>query len=257
MDSWIRVKTFVRRLALLSAGLLLQSNTLFATEVAGDAQMQARDLLTGTVDGRPRTVDQSPGMPSDELQGSALDAQEQARRLILGQRSVGGVAEKKAHAESQRGPVYDDPHESARRMILGVGASKGATSVLHRSVSLMQDPLVMRLKKDEFRIAFGVSAEQCGAGGCNGVISYRVDWKAEDGTIRSERKRVHYIALPGVGRTIAVDRQYLDIAEGEHTTEIVRVSVDRISCFDALPNQPGLSTTQAATAGNVAREARY
>jgi hypothetical protein len=52
----------------------------------------------------------------------------------------------------------------------------------------------MRLNKDEFRIAFGVSAEQCGARGCNGVISYRVDWKTEDGSIRSERKRVNYVA---------------------------------------------------------------
>jgi hypothetical protein len=34
--------------------------------------------------------------------------------------------------------VYSDPQESARRMILGVGANNGATSALHRSVSLTQ-----------------------------------------------------------------------------------------------------------------------
>ena|ERR1700692_503425 len=258
MDSPIRVKTLAQRLALLSAGLVLQSNTLFAAEIAADAQMQARDLLTGTVDGRPRIVDESPAIASDGNHASVVDAQEQARRLILGNPSVGGTADKtvafastteKARTESQRGHVYSDPQESARRMILGVGASNGATSALHRSVSLTQDPLVMRLNKDEFRIAFGVSAVQCGALGCNGVISYRVHWKTEDGTIRSERKRVNYAAPPGAARTIAVDHQYFDTAEGEHTTEIVKVSVDKMSCLDTPPSQPGWSATPAATAG--------
>ena len=45
MDSPIRVKTLAPRLVLLSAGLLVQSNTLFAAEMTADAQMQARDLL--------------------------------------------------------------------------------------------------------------------------------------------------------------------------------------------------------------------
>jgi hypothetical protein len=266
MDSPIRVKTIAQRLALLSAGLLVQSNTLFAAEIAPDAQMQARDLLTGTVEGRPRIVDQSPAISSDGPHGSVVDAQEQARRLILGQPSVGGIADKtaasasttkKTSAESQRDHVYGDPQELARRMILGVGASDGATSALNRSVSLTQDPLVMRLNRDEFRIAFGVSAEQCGARGCNGVISYRVDWKTEDGTIRSERKQVNYAAPPGAARTIAVDHQYFDTVEGEHTTEIVKVSVDRMSCLDTPPSQPELSATTAATARQAAREAGY
>jgi hypothetical protein len=256
MDSPIGIKTLAQGLAALAAGLLVQSNPLFAAEIAGDPQMQARDLLNGTVDGRPRIVYEAPAIPSDGPQASVVDAQEQARRLILGKPTVGGTANetaaiastpKKARAETQRSHAYGDPLESARRMILGVGASNGATSALHRSVSLTQDPLVMRLNKDEFRIAFGVSAEQCGARGCNGVISYRVDWKTEDGTIRSERKRVSYAAPPGAARTIAVDHQYFDTAEGEHTTEILRVSVNRMSCLDTDRSQAGSSGT-AATA---------
>src|SRR3984893_475016 len=94
MDSPIRVKTIAQRLALLSAGLLVQSNPLFAAEIAPDAQMQARDLLSGTVDGRPRIVDQSPAISSGGPQASVVDAQEQAPRLILGQPSVGGIADK-------------------------------------------------------------------------------------------------------------------------------------------------------------------
>jgi hypothetical protein len=148
MGSAIRIKTFARRLALLSAGLLVQSNTLFAAGIAADGQLQARDLLTGTVDGRPRVVDRSPATPSDGPQASAVDPQEQARRLILGQPRAGSIADKTAaSAESHRGHGYGDPQELAQRMILGAGASGGATSVLHKSVSLTHAPLVMRLNK--------------------------------------------------------------------------------------------------------------
>ncbi len=137
MDSPIRVKTLARRLALLSAGLLLQSHTLFAAEIAADAQMQARDLLTGTVDGRPRIVDRSPAISSGEAQVFVADPQEQARRLILGQTSVDGIPDKRAaSAESHRVHGFGDPQESARRMILGAGASSGAASASHRTVSL-------------------------------------------------------------------------------------------------------------------------
>jgi hypothetical protein len=146
MNSPIRVKTFARRLALLSAGLLLQSNTLFAAEIAADAQMQARDLLTGTVNGQPRVVDHSPAISSDGTQAS-VEPQEQARRLILGQPSVAGSADKTAaSAESKLRSRYGDPQDLARRMILGAGASGGVTPALHRSASLTQDPLVMRLR---------------------------------------------------------------------------------------------------------------
>ena len=109
-----------------------------------------------------------------------------------------------------------------------------AAAVSSRAVSLTQDPVVMRLSKDEFRIAFGINGERCGANGCSGVIRYRVDWKTADGTTRSEIKRVGYSVAPLARRTIAVDRQYFDTAEGRHTTDVVKVSVDAITCRDGV-----------------------
>jgi hypothetical protein len=98
-------------------------------------------------------------------------------------------------------------------------------------ISLTQTPLVMRLSKDEFRIAFGINGEQCSPKGCRGLIRYRVDWRTEGGVRRSELKQVDFAVSPHSGRSITVDRQYFDTAEGAHTTEIVNVSVDAITCF--------------------------
>jgi hypothetical protein len=106
-----------------------------------------------------------------------------------------------------------------------------------RSISLTQEPLIMRLNKDEFRIAFGINGERCGGNGCSGIIRYRVDWKTQDGTTRSEIKHVHYFVSPLASRTIAVDRQYFDTAEGQHTTDVVKVSVDAITCRHAAPSR--------------------
>jgi hypothetical protein len=111
-----------------------------------------------------------------------------------------------------------------------VGAGVRAEAVGPPRVSLTQAPLVMRLSKDEFRIAFGVDGERCFPNGCHGLIRYRVQWTAEDGTARSEIKRVNYAVWPRARRSVAVDRQYFDTAEGEHTTEIVTVRVDLITC---------------------------
>lgn len=107
-----------------------------------------------------------------------------------------------------------------------------------RSVSLSQDPVVMRLSKDEFRIAFGIDAARYATSdrGCAGVIRYRVDWKAEDGTARSEIKHVSYVVVPRSSRALTVDRQYFDTAEGAHTTNVVKVSVDMITCIDGAPS---------------------
>jgi hypothetical protein len=99
-------------------------------------------------------------------------------------------------------------------------------------VSLTQSPLVMRLSKDEFRIAFGINGEHCSPKGCHGSIRYRVHWKTEDGVTRSEVKLVDYTVLAHAGRSIVVDRQYFDTAEGRHTTEVVAVSVDHITCHE-------------------------
>jgi hypothetical protein len=113
------------------------------------------------------------------------------------------------------------------------GAGATVAKAAEHSVSLTQEPLVMRLSKDEFRIAFGINAERGAPNGCNGVIRYRVDWKTEDGVSRSEVKLVNYTVSPRASRAITVDRQYFDTAEGQHTTEVVRVSVGRITCLDS------------------------
>jgi hypothetical protein len=112
----------------------------------------------------------------------------------------------------------------------GMGAGATVAAPAKHTVSLVGPPLVMRLNTDEFRIAFGIDGQRCMPGGCSGLIHYRVHWKTADGTARSEMKRVSYKVSPNSGRTIAVDRQYLDTAEGAHTTDVMGVSVDRITC---------------------------
>jgi hypothetical protein len=117
--------------------------------------------------------------------------------------------------------------------MITLSSAAGAAASSH-SVSLTQDPLIMRLNKDEFRIAFGINGERCGANGCSGMIRYRVYWKAADGALHSELKHVHYAVPPHIQRTITVDRQYFDTAEGQHTTDVVKVSVDSITCLDGV-----------------------
>jgi hypothetical protein len=101
----------------------------------------------------------------------------------------------------------------------------------------------MRMSKDEFRIAFGIKSVGCAENGCRGAIRYRVNWKAEDGTTRRETREVSYVVAPhSAARTIAVDRQYFDTAEGAHTTDVVEVTVDRVTCHEGAES--------AALAGN-------
>jgi hypothetical protein len=244
MSSLSPAKMLGHGLVLISAAFLFQADNVLAAEFVGDAQMQARDLLSGTVGGRAKTVDESPANSADGRQTPSLDPQEQARQLILGKPSVRGANGRAVAPEpnvnttpavSTRSDdgTYADPQESARRMILGHRTSGTAAAALKRSVSLTQDPLVMRLAKDEFRIAFGLNAGRFASSGCNGVIRYRVDWKTEDGTTRSEAKRVRYTVLPGASRTITVDHQYFDTADAAHTTDVVKVSVDEITCLDS------------------------
>jgi hypothetical protein len=99
------------------------------------------------------------------------------------------------------------------------------------SVSLAQDPVIMRLGKDEFRIAFGLSGEHCAQpGGCAGTINYRADWKAEDGTLRNEHKQLAFTIPDGAKRSLVVDRHYFDTSEGKHTTDVTLVSIENVSC---------------------------
>jgi hypothetical protein len=132
--------------------------------------------------------------------------------------------------------------------LITLGAA-GISSAAKRAVSLTQDPLVMRLSKDEFRIAFGINADRGAPNGCNGVIRYRVDWKTEDGTTRSEVRLVNYTVSPHATRAMTVDRQYFDTAEGQHTTDVLKVSVDRITCLEGAESRtPQLASSTAASA---------
>jgi hypothetical protein len=132
--------------------------------------------------------------------------------------------------------------------LVTLGAA-GISSAAKRAVTLTQDPLVMRLSKDEFRIAFGINADQGAPNGCNGVIRYRVDWKTDDGMTRSEVRLVNYTVLAHASRALTVDRQYFDTGEGQHTTDVIKVSVDRITCIDSGDSrapQVASATTGAA-----------
>lgn len=121
-----------------------------------------------------------------------------------------------------------------RRVALLALALLNTTSVFAASpacsVSMSQDPVVLRVGKDEFRIAFGLNGEQCSNTGCAGTIDYRAAWKADDGTTRSEQKHLSYSIPDGAKRSLVVDRHYFDTSEGKHTTDITKVSVDSVSC---------------------------
>jgi hypothetical protein len=97
-------------------------------------------------------------------------------------------------------------------------------------VSLTQDPLVMRVGKDEFRIAFGLDAASCHESGCSGSIRYDATWQTDDGLRSTERKTVAFDIPAGAERSLSVDRHYFDTAEAQHTTQIVGVAVEQISC---------------------------
>jgi hypothetical protein len=120
--------------------------------------------------------------------------------------------------------------------LMAVVAASGNRATLaappEGAILLAGDPVVMRLNKDEFRIVFPIEGKSCAPHGCSGSVRYWVDWKASDGTTRSEQKEVSYIVSPEAARTIAVDRQYLDTGEGAHTVDVVNVRVDTITRRD-------------------------
>jgi len=117
----------------------------------------------------------------------------------------------------------------------GAFASEGTCSV-----SLTQDPLVMRIGKDEFRIAFGLDAASCKETGCTGSIRYNTTWETEDGIRSTEQKTVTFHIPDGAERSLSVDRSYFDTAEAKHTTNVVGVDVSQITC-DGAP-QTGLAS---------------
>ena len=129
MTSSKLTKTSGRPLVLLSAALLLQAGGALVAARAGDAQTQARELLTQTTGARS-VVERFNPLPDGETSLAARDPQEQARQLILGTQSGGGEANLAAprYAKStslaevaggEHGRAYSDAQEMARRTILG------------------------------------------------------------------------------------------------------------------------------------------
>ena len=130
LKTFIPCNTLGRRLMLASAGILLYANGALAAEFVGDAQTQARDLLSGTVGGRASIPDVSSRIPTDRHVLN-LDPQEQARDLILG-KNFAGTAHQAASLDSktdampaasvQRIRSADiGGQELAERMLLGKG----------------------------------------------------------------------------------------------------------------------------------------
>jgi len=115
-------------------------------------------------------------------------------------------------------------------ILLALAAGNALAAPAACSVNINNDPLIMRMSKDEFRIAFGVSGDQCPDGGCAGAIAYEATWRTEDGAEAVDRKMLSYSIPSGAKHSIAVDRHYFDTGEGKHTTELVRVSVSDVSC---------------------------
>lgn len=111
----------VYRLMLLSAALLIFTGRAFAADVVGDAQMQAKALLTGTSGGRPNAVGHPISTPTNGRQRSNTDPQEQARRLILGANNHAGQVGQASAVSARETRVFADASRAARRMILGFG----------------------------------------------------------------------------------------------------------------------------------------
>jgi hypothetical protein len=131
LKSFIPSNTLGRRLMLASAGILLYANGALAAEFVGDAQTQAKDLLSGTVGGRARVADVSSAIRTDDRHVLNLDPQEQARDLILG-KSFAGTAHQAASLDSKTDAMPAASvqrilradiggQELAQRMLLGKG----------------------------------------------------------------------------------------------------------------------------------------
>jgi hypothetical protein len=113
-------------------------------------------------------------------------------------------------------------------MLACFGTAHAAEPVCKAAIS--DKPLVMRIGKDEFRIAFSVTGEGCAAKNCSGTIRYQAAWRTEEGVSSTENKLVSFNIPDGAKRSIAVDRHYFDTAEGKHTTDLVDVTVEKITC---------------------------
>jgi hypothetical protein len=118
--------TMALALVLASAGTLLHANGVLAADSIGDPQAQARDLLSGNIGVRSKSV-QIASFVSVDTHAFNVEPQEQARQLILGKLSGGRVAGPIIGADAKTtsvrgvGRAEADPQGAARRMVLGAG----------------------------------------------------------------------------------------------------------------------------------------
>ena len=118
--------TMALALVLASAGTLLHANGVLAADSIGDPHARARDLLSGNIAERSKSV-QIASFVSVDTHVSNVEPQEQARQLILGKPSGGRVAGPIIGADAKKtsvrgvGRAEADPQGAARRMVLGAG----------------------------------------------------------------------------------------------------------------------------------------
>jgi hypothetical protein len=127
MRSFTFKKAVDHQSALVSVGILFHTSAALAGQPAGDAQEQARDLLTGALIQQATLTYKSPSPAVGERWTPNIDPQEQARRLILGTpNAVAGptVDRTLADASPVNRHTNSNPQELARRMILGDKAAK-------------------------------------------------------------------------------------------------------------------------------------
>lgn len=114
-------------LVLASAGILLHGHSALPADALGDAQTQARDLLSGNIGGRSRAAQVAAAVSADDTQAFKVEPQEQARQLILGKpsgdrivdRVIGSHLEMTSVRRVRRAEA--DPQEAARRMVQAKG----------------------------------------------------------------------------------------------------------------------------------------
>jgi hypothetical protein len=109
-------------LVLASAGILLHARSTLAADVFGDAQIQARELLS--VGGRSKAAQVA--AVASAANAFNVEPQEQARQLILGKPAGDRVADRHVGSDLEmtamrRVPAASEPQEAARRMVQAKG----------------------------------------------------------------------------------------------------------------------------------------
>jgi hypothetical protein len=134
-------KLFKNPLALAGAALVMHIGAATAADSTGDAQQQARELLTGTT--TAHSAPQSSPPRDGKVTSRTADAQESARQLLLGTTGsrVGGaeaikhseVAGASGEAARPARPVaHGDAQAAARQLLLGQTVASDASRLTAR-----------------------------------------------------------------------------------------------------------------------------